>query len=111
MHSQLNNTDQPATVASLAGGTASQASVEIKGVCKSYGDEWERQDVIRDLTLDVLPGKLTVVVGPFGCCKSTLVNLIAAFERPERGESVLNGRRVTGPSRDRMVGFPETALS
>jgi ABC-type Fe3+/spermidine/putrescine transport system ATPase subunit len=70
MHRQLNNTDQPASVASLAGSTASQASVEIKGVCKSYGEEWEQQDVIKDLTLDILPGKLTVVVGPSGCGKS-----------------------------------------
>src|SRR5258708_8590785 len=110
MHRQLNNSDQPASVASLAGSTASQASVEIKGVCKSYGEEWERQDVIKDLTLDILPGKLTVVVGPSGCGKSTLVNLIAGFERPDRGEILLNGRRVTGPSKDRMVVFQETAL-
>jgi NitT/TauT family transport system ATP-binding protein len=110
MQPQANNADQPAPAAAPAGGTASQASVEVKGVCKSYGEEWERQDVIKDLTLDILPGKLTVVVGPSGCGKSTLVNLIAGFERPDRGEILLNGRRVTGPSRDRMVVFQETAL-
>src|SRR5258707_13519087 len=110
MHRQLNNSDQPASVASLAGSTASQASVEIKGVCKSYGEEWERQDVIKDLTLDILPGKLTVVVGPSGCGKSTLVNLIAGFERPDRGAILLNGRGVTGPSRDRLVVFQGRAV-
>ena len=109
MPRQINNIDQPVSVAGLAGGTATQASVEIKDVCKSYGEEWERQEVIKDLTLDVLPGKLTVVVGPSGCGKSTLVNLIAGFERPDRGEILLNGRRVTGPSRDRMVVFQESA--
>jgi NitT/TauT family transport system ATP-binding protein len=51
-----------------------------------------------------------VVVGPSGCGKSTLVNLIAGFERPDAGEILLNGRRITGPSRDRMVVFQETAL-
>ena len=61
MPRQINNIDQPVSVAGLAGGTATQASVEIKDVCKSYGEEWERQEVIKDLTLDVLPGKLTVV--------------------------------------------------
>ena len=92
MPGKLNNIDQPASTAGLAGGTVSQASVEIKQVCKSYGEEWERQDVIKDLTLDILPGKLTVVVGPSGCGKSTLVNLIAGFERPDRGEILLNGK-------------------
>src|SRR6266853_3831021 len=110
MPRQVNNIDQPGSVAGLAAGNALQASVEIRDVCKSYGEEWERQDVIKDLTLDILPGKLTVVVGPSGCGKSTLVNLIAGFARPDRGEILLNGRRVTGPSKDRMVVFQETAL-
>src|SRR5207245_4568894 len=98
MHRQLNNTDQPASVASLAGSSASQASVEIKGVGKSYGEEWEQEDVIKDLTLAILPGKLSVVVGPSGCGRSMLVNLIAGFERPDRGEIMLNGGRVPAPS-------------
>src|SRR5262249_161090 len=110
MPRQINNIDQPVSVAGLTGGTATQASVEIKDVRKSYGEEWERQEGIKDLTLDVLPGKLTVVVGPSGCGKSTLVNLIASFERADRGGILLNGGRVTGPSRDRMVVFQETAL-
>src|SRR5258708_34303374 len=110
MHRQLNNSDQPASVASLAGSTASQASVEIKGVCKSYGEEWERQDVIKDLTLDVLPDKLTVVVGPSGCGKTTLVNLIPGFERPDRGQILLNARGAPGPPRDRMGVFPAAWL-
>jgi sulfonate transport system ATP-binding protein len=110
MQAQANRIDPPVPALGLAGGTASQARVEIRGVCKSYGEEWERQDVLKDLTLDIQPAKLTVVVGPSGCGKSTLVNLIAGFERPDRGEILLNGRRVTRPSRDRMVVFQETAL-
>src|SRR5262245_66508272 len=110
MHRQVNNIDQPASVAGLAGATASQAKVEIKEVCKSYGEEWERQDVIKDLTLDVLPGKLTVIVGPSGCGKSTLVNLIAGFERPDRGEVLLNGWRVCVPSRERVLVFRELSV-
>ena len=110
MQAQANRIDPPVPAPGLAGGTESQARVEIRGVCKSYGEEWERQDVLKDLTLDIQPAKLTVVVGPSGCGKSTLVNLIAGFERPDRGEILLNGRRVSRPSRDRMVVFQETAL-
>jgi NitT/TauT family transport system ATP-binding protein len=87
-----------------------KSRVELKGVGKSYGEEWERQDVIADLDVVIEPGLLTVVVGPSGCGKSTLVNLVAGFERPDKGQILLNGERVTGPSKDRMVVFQETAL-
>ena len=92
------------------GDAAAKGHVELKAVSKAYGDEWERQEVIKDLSLDIAPGALTVVVGPSGCGKSTLVNLVAGFERPDSGEVLLNGRRITGPSKERMVVFQETAL-
>ena len=89
---------------------APQASVTLRSVNKSYGEEWERQTVIKDFSLDIRPGELTSIVGPSGCGKSTLVNLIAGFERPDSGEILLDGKRITGPSKDRMVVFQETAL-
>jgi NitT/TauT family transport system ATP-binding protein len=92
------------------GDGVTRSHVEIRGVSKSYGEAWERQDVIWDLSLDIIPGQMTVVVGPSGCGKSTLVNLVAGFERPDQGEILIDGTPVTGPGRDRMVVFQETAL-
>ncbi len=87
-----------------------RSKVEIRNVSKAYGDEWELEQVIEGLSLEILPGDLTVVVGPSGCGKSTLVNLIAGFEKPDSGEIILDGKQVSGPARDRMVVFQETAL-
>ena len=90
---------------------ADQAGVELRGVSKSYGEaRWERQTIIQDLTFDIAPGLLTVIVGPSGCGKSTLVNLLAGFEFPDKGTIKLDGKAVTGPSKERMVVFQETAL-
>ena len=86
------------------------ASARIKGVSKAYGEAWERQQVVHDFNLEILPGQLTAFVGPSGCGKSTLVNLLAGFERPDEGEITVNEKQVTGPSNDRMVVFQETAL-
>ena len=107
MQKATHSMDYPSAT---SGGDASKGRVELKAVSKAYGEEWERQEVIKDLSLDIAPGALTVVVGPSGCGKSTLVNLIAGFERPDAGEILLDGRRITGPSKDRMVVFQETAL-
>lgn len=89
---------------------AGQSRMELKNVSKGYGEAWEFDHVLGGLSLELEPGMLTVVVGPSGCGKSTLVNLIAGFETPDEGEILLDGARVTGPGKDRMVVFQETAL-
>ena len=86
------------------------ASVHINRVSKAYGEEWERQQVLEDLNLEISPGQLTAIVGPSGCGKSTIVNLVAGFEKPDSGTITMNGEAITGPGIDRMVVFQETAL-
>ena len=90
--------------------TQNKATLELKNVSRSFGDEWEREEIIKDFSLTVNPNQLTVIVGPSGCGKSTLVNLIAGFDKPDSGEILLNGEKITGPGNDRMVVFQETAL-
>ncbi|MCY4220341.1 MAG: ABC transporter ATP-binding protein, partial [Thiotrichales bacterium] len=74
------------------------------------GEDWSWQQVIESVSLDLPPGQFTAVVGPSGCGKTTLVNLLAGFERADEGSIVVDGRTVSGTSRDRMVVFQESAL-
>jgi NitT/TauT family transport system ATP-binding protein len=64
--------------------------------------------VIQDVTFDVSPGEFLVLLGPSGCGKSTVLNLIAGFESPTRGEVVACGKVVTGAGRDRVVIFQDS---
>jgi NitT/TauT family transport system ATP-binding protein len=84
--------------------------LQIKGVSKSYGTAQLHKDVVRECSFTIERGKLTVMIGPSGCGKSTLIRLLAGFEAPTTGTIELDGRRVTGPDRERLVLFQETAL-
>lgn len=80
------------------------ASLELKGVAKSYG----RKRVLADVSLTFNPG-LTLLVGPSGAGKSTLLRLIATAERPNRGTIAWNGKSARGPWR-RTLGYAPQAV-
>ena len=86
-------------------------TLELRNVSKSFeGPAGAITAVVEDCSLTVEAGKLTVMVGPSGCGKTTLINLIAGYDLPTRGEVVMDGRSVKGPGADRLVVFQESAL-
>lgn len=84
--------------------------MQVNNVSKGFGEDWEREMVIENLSLKIRRNQLTAIVGPSGCGKSTVVNLLAGFEQPDSGQILLDGRPVTGPSKDTLIVFQETAL-
>ena len=72
---------------------------------------------LENRSLTVKQGEIVALLGASGCGKTTLLRLIAGFERPDRGEIVLQGRTVAGdgvfvPPERRGVGmvFQDYAL-
>ena len=84
--------------------------IELKLVSKSYGTGENFKEVIKDCSLEITSGVLTVMIGQSGCGKSALIRLIAGFEKPSSRSITIDGRPVYGPGKDRLVIFQESAL-
>src|SRR5271155_2371186 len=86
------------------------SEITVSNVSKSYGAGDFIKLVVENCSFTIDSGKLTVMIGPSGCGKSTLISLLAGFERPSSGSITRGGKPVTGPGRDRLVVFQESAL-
>ena len=52
-------------------------------------------EALRDVSLELRRGEVLGLIGPNGAGKSTLVNVLSGFDRPTRGEVLLDDRAVT----------------
>jgi NitT/TauT family transport system ATP-binding protein len=82
------------------------AAVEVRSICKNYGDV----EALRLIDLDFPRGKLTTLLGPSGCGKTTLLKIIAGLVEPTSGEVRVSGKIITGPGPERAFVFQDFAL-
>ena len=68
--------------------------VALRGISKHFGEDETRVDALRDITLEVHPGKVIGLLGPSGSGKSTLLNVIGCIVEPSRGRMQLDGEAV-----------------
>lgn len=66
-------------------------SIELRDVTKTYPVAGRGFTALDRVSLSLVGGELTAVVGASGSGKSTLVNLLAGIDRPSRGEVRISG--------------------
>jgi NitT/TauT family transport system ATP-binding protein len=86
------------------------AKLSVRNVSKSFDSAAGKVHALDRVSLQVGEGEFLCLVGASGCGKSTLLAIIAGLEKPDTGEILANGKPITGPGRDRMVMFQESAL-
>ncbi len=75
-------------------------AVSVRGISKRYGGFVALDDV----SLDVQQGEFLSLLGPSGAGKTTILRMIAGFDRPDRGEICILDRNIVElPSHKRPV--------
>ena len=83
---QVPEKENAAALSAKAGGV--QGNVELSHVYFSYTEE---QKLIEDFNLKVQPGQRIAIVGPTGCGKTTLINLLMRFYDVTGGKICVEG--------------------
>ncbi len=65
--------------------------IELKGVCKSFGDT----QVLHDVDLYIRKCEFITLLGPSGCGKTTLLRIIGGFDMPSSGQVLFEGGDLT----------------
>src|SRR6184192_3601361 len=61
-----------------------EGRIELRGVSFKYGGP-ESPDILKNITMDLAPGRMVALVGRSGCGKTTLIKLIAGLLEPTEG--------------------------
>lgn len=77
----------------------SGGAVSVRSVNFSYLPE---KPLIEDFNLNVAPGQRVAIVGPTGCGKTTLINLLMRFYDVDSGEICVNGRDIRTVTRSSL---------
>ena len=79
--------------------TDTKGAIEIKDVNFSYVKD---KTLITNLNLSVKPGMRVAIVGPTGCGKSTLINLLMRFYDVDAGAISVDGTDIRDMTRDSL---------
>ena len=69
-----------------------KGDIRIEHACFSYSPE---QKLIEDLNVDIKAGSKVAIVGPTGCGKTTLINLLMRFYRLRAGAIYVDGTDIS----------------
>jgi phospholipid/cholesterol/gamma-HCH transport system ATP-binding protein len=90
--------------AELAPAPKSKLYARLDGVGVHYGPKV----VIQNLSLDIVEGAITCIIGLSGAGKSTILRLINGLRRPDGGRVLLDGRDISTLSERELIPIRET---
>ena len=84
--------------------------LNLKDVSKTYGEGVNRNEVLKDINLEIEDGEFVAIVGFSGSGKTTLISTIAGLVEPDTGVAEMEGKRIDGAGPDRGIVFQNYSL-
>ena len=83
--------------------------IELRNIGLQYESAENSLTALQDVSFGVDAAEFLCVVGQSGCGKTTMLNIVAGFLKPTKGEILISGKTVTGKGLDRGIVFQDFA--
>ena len=84
----------------------SEVILKAENIYKSFKTVKKvRLDILKGISLEIEPEKITVIIGASGAGKSTLLHLLGALDRPDNGEVIYEDKNIFKLSDERLAKF------
>ena len=79
--------------------------IEVQHIYKSYFNEGNETEVLRDVSFTIKDGEFVAIMGPSGSGKSTMMHILGALDTPTKGKYLLDGKDVSTLSDDELAAI------
>ena len=86
------------------------AMIKLTGINKIYRTNEIETLALENVNLDVIKGEFVSIMGPSGCCKSTLLNIMGLLDAPSSGKIEINGTSVESMKDKELAAFRNKTL-
>ena len=74
-------------------------SIRIDDLCHWFGKGSMKRQVLNSISMQINPGEVVLLTGPSGCGKTTLLTLIGALRKVQKGQLSVFGSQLNGSGR------------
>ncbi|MBS4216268.1 ABC transporter ATP-binding protein [Neobacillus rhizophilus] len=79
--------------------------LEASKIYKSYGNKWNKQDVLKGLDLSIEKGEFVSIMGASGSGKTTLLNVLSSIDKASNGSIKIEGNEITQMKEKQLAEF------
>ncbi|PWW32022.1 ABC-type lipoprotein export system ATPase subunit [Cytobacillus oceanisediminis] len=86
------------------------AVLEANKIYKSYGNKFNKQEVLKGIDLQIETGEFVSIMGASGSGKTTLLNVLSSIDRVSSGEIKIEGEEMTSLKEKQLAQFRKEHL-
>ncbi|MGG4268512.1 ABC transporter ATP-binding protein [Peribacillus simplex] len=84
--------------------------LEAKKIHKSYGNKFNKQEVLKGIDISIQEGEFVSIMGASGSGKTTLLNVLSSIDKISNGTITIDGKEISGMKEKKLAEFRKNHL-